>query len=123
MTDFSDILENIESLDRLTQMSKLESNQLGLASYPQDYVDFMHQIGFGNLGSLQIYNAPINPESVYPAHVQQLKTVVLFGDDFQGYCFGFDIADGMRVVEINPRGDVDKSVELSLKLFIRTHFS
>jgi hypothetical protein len=72
----------------------------------EDYLAFLQNVGFGSIGDCQLalYSGPISPSDVYdPVTAHEVGDVVLFGDDFQGYCSGFD-ARG-RVVEVDPRGE------------------
>jgi hypothetical protein len=122
MADFSDIKEKIEGLDQLSRIADSKRNEMLEASFPEDYVDFLSQIGYGDLENLQLYSAPIKPDSVFPSVGDELKHVLLFGDDFQGYCFGFERINEMRVVEVSPKGAIDRSVEPKFESFIRGYF-
>ena len=73
---------------------------------PEDYLAFLQTVGFGSIGdrSFMIYGGPISPPFVYdPATAEAVEGVLLFGDDFQGSCVGFDAR--RRVVEVDPRGE------------------
>ena len=120
MSYFEEIKQKIPDAESLSRLSADAVNSLreefpGLA---QDYVDFLSIVGYGDLGELQVYSGPILAEEVYESATQELRSIILFADDFQGYCFGFDTADEFRVVEVDPRGRVDRSVEPDFRMFI-----
>jgi hypothetical protein len=101
--------------DRIDQLAR---KHIGL---PRDYLAFLAEIGHGDLGNLVIYDAPIDPVVVYSAaRSGTLTGIVLFGDDTQGFCYGFDLKKGARVVEIDPRGKVDRSIESGFAEFLRS---
>src|SRR5579872_5269214 len=112
MNTFDDIARktaNVQGLDRISaeERSKLQLRQPHL---PRDYIRFLAEIGTGDLGGIRLFGGPTASSEIYPNGEQALTTVLLFGDDFQGYCFGFDTADGYRVVEVDPRGRIDRAV-------------
>mgnify|MGYP003819216665 FL=1 len=124
MSHFEQIKQRIEGADRLTKLSEMEAQVLR-AEYPgvpEDYLEFLMDVGYGDLGSLQLYSGLISPWQVYPRGSSSLATVLLFGDDFQGYCFGFDLADSYRVVEVDPRGNVHRTVEPRFTELLRRYF-
>jgi len=109
-----------EALEKLSQeeIDKLRREFLGL---PGDYLQFLYLVGYGNLGEIQLYDGLVFSSSVYPKSTN-LKNIVLFSDDFQGYCYGFDINDNYRVVEIDPWSKVDKTIDPSFSNFIYRYF-
>jgi len=118
---FENIKDNIGNLSSLVKLTTEEVRELQLQfpSLPQDYIEFLREIGSGNLGDIQIYSGPTNPDSVYPSISSELAQVVLVGDDLQGYCFAFDMIDGFRLVEVDPQGNVDRSIEQRFEDLIR----
>ncbi|MCS6180354.1 SMI1/KNR4 family protein [Shewanella baltica] len=121
---FEHLLNKIETLSELERASedKISKLKLDIPNLPDDYLEFIKTIGFGNLSDIQLYGEPVPPRYIYGDRLG-LESIVLFGDDFQGYCFGFDINDGCRVVEVSPKGEVDKSVEPSFKSLMEGYFS
>ncbi|MEM7246845.1 MAG: SMI1/KNR4 family protein [Acidobacteriota bacterium] len=71
---------------------------------PADYVAFLEEVGWGELGvgwSFMFYSGPEDPGFVYPDW-QGPSGSLLFGDDMQGYCMAFDGKGGL--IEFDPRG-------------------
>lgn len=64
-----------------------------------------------------IYGGPISPSFVYdPVAAKEVGDIVLFGDDFQGYCVGFDPGARWRVVEV---GRSSKELRVMAPTFTR----
>jgi len=108
------------------QLGKLNDEEINIlltefSGLPNDYLVFLKEVGYGNLGEIQIYSGPIPPNEVYPVN-KELEGIILFGDDHQGYCFGFDSRDSFRVVEVDPKGSPDKSIESDFSSLIREYF-
>lgn len=125
MRKYEHILVNIENLQSLSQLNDEELLQLqsSVEGLDCDYLEFLRTIGFGNLGEIQLYSGLISPTTVYSTKQGELDHIVLFGDDQQGYCFGFDRNDGLRVVEIDPKGNVSKSVEPTFFELLSAYFT
>ncbi len=113
MSRFEDMVKHFKADNSLTRPSATDMHSLrkAHAGIPDDYVNFIEVVGFGNLGDIQLYEGPTAAATVYPNATGRLANVLLIGDDFQGYCFGFDPTDNWRIVEVDPRGSVDTSVE------------
>jgi len=125
MTKFDAIIGNIENASSLVKVSeddlaKLRNNYSWIDS---DYVAFLREVGYGDLGEIHLYSGPIPATSVYSLNGDRLQSVLLFGDDGQGYCFGFDADNVYRVVEVNPRGEVDLGVEDTFMGLMTGYFS
>lgn len=124
MNRFDDVRGRIASIDALARLSSADVDGLR-ARYPglpEDYLDFLVEVGSGDLGEFQIYSGPVPAPEVYPSDSGALGGVLLVGDDFQGYCFGFDRASDFRLVEVSPRGEVDVTVEPAFATFVRAIF-
>jgi hypothetical protein len=89
---------------------------------PDDYLLFLSEVGYGEIGGLSFYSGPVPPEDIYGNVPKALASVVHFADDMQGYCFGFDTASSFRVVEVDPRGDVGLNVEAAFAELIQGYF-
>jgi len=103
---FKDIPAKVDDPAKLEQSSAEDCSRLRrrYPELPQEYFEFLQEVGHGNLGNLVIYAQPMQPLVVYgPARSPMLSGIVLFGDDMQGFCYGFDLKDG-HVVVIDPRG-------------------
>jgi hypothetical protein len=89
--------------------TKLTDSELSLiqdahANIPSDYLAYLREIGWGESASgRMIYSGPVDPESVYGPDVVS-SSIVLLGDDMQGYCLGYDLAT-MTYGETTPRGE------------------
>lgn len=119
---FEDISNQLKAqLDQLSE-KQIHLLQTEFPGLPNDYLSFIKRVGFGNIGEIQIYSGPISPDEVYP-HVKELGSIILFGDDHQGYCFGFDLIDEYRVVEVDPNGLPDRSIEPDFLSLILGYFN
>ena len=100
-----------------------------IQKYPQipaDYVDYLREIGWGPIGSSAyvIYRGLMNAGDIYDGEtVKELNHILFFGDNFSGYCGGFDTRRGCAVVEIEPTDmscvDAGKSFENFVKAIYR----
>ena len=55
-----------------------------------DYFDYLSAVGWGETeAGPNIYSGPIDPDEIY-GHRAEHTGIVLLGDDFQGYCFGYN---------------------------------
>jgi len=120
MTNIDTIKERLHDLSTLTPVSASETDALK-AEYigiPAEYTDFLEKVGYGDVGDVRIYEAPTSPGDIYPMPNGDLSGIVLFGDDFQGYCFGFDTTKDFCLVEIDPRGNPRPRSEQGFLSFI-----
>ena len=113
MTTISEAVRHFSSNASLTvvppqDIARVRRSHPGI---PADYLFFLENAGFGNLGSISLYSGPVSAVEVYPVAECGLDAVVLIGDDFQGYCLGFDRNCDWRVVEVDPRGEVSDPIE------------
>jgi len=50
-----------------------------------------------------LYNGILEPDDIYDAETAEgLGGLLIFGDDMQGYCFGFDTGNDWAIIEIDP---------------------
>lgn len=123
MPSYDDI-RSLAVFSRLTALDASEAEVLrsDYPGIPEDYVDFLQSVGFGALEdeTFSIYSGPVPPGDIYDAVAAAgLESVVLFGDDFQGYSFGFARDRDWAVVEVDP---ADRSLDLvadSFSAFVR----
>ena len=114
------IINDPKSLVKLSSAEAARVEEL-YPTLPDDYLRFMREIGHGNLGNIIIYAAPMDPGKIYPnVRTDALQGLILFGDDMQGYCYGFDLRDAGRVVEIDPRGMIDRTIEPGFMDFLKS---
>lgn len=91
---------------------------------PSAYLDLLGELGFGNYGgAFSIYSGLSSPEDVYGKPVpDNLKMLLLFGDDFQGFCYGFDPQNDYALVEVAPTTIEAILVGESFEEFVRATF-
>lgn len=114
--------EKLGSSISLTVISEADALRLKekYPTLPNQYLAFLTEIGHGNLGRVQIYPAPVDPVQIYSeARRAVLKDIVIIGDDMQGFCYGFDLKDPSRIVEIDPRGSIDRTIDPTFESLIR----
>ena len=107
MTDINSIKERLHDVSMLTPISAIDTKLLKaeFVGVPIEYTDFLEKVGFGDVGDVRIYEFPTAPDDIYPKPQSDLSGIVLFGDDYQGYCFGFDTTKNYCLVEVDPRGN------------------
>lgn len=81
--------------------------RLQYPSVPREYFDFLSEIGWGNVGGAMIYEGLVRAGTIYPSLLPKDAEVVLFGDDWTGYGFGFDLKRNGCLVEVDPDGEVE----------------
>jgi hypothetical protein len=55
-----------------------------------DYLDYLSRVGWGETQSgRMIYEGPVEYDEIY-GPVDGLLSIPLLGNDFQGYCFGYN---------------------------------
>ncbi len=89
------------SLVSSTEIREMRDSEPGL---PEDYLQFLEQLGYGCFDGLSIYSGPSPSHEIYPNFQGDPLNVMLIGDDMQGYCFGFDKSRGFALIEVDPRG-------------------
>lgn len=106
MSLFEQLRRRALEIPNLSQLSPEDIQDLKncLPGLPEDYLLFLEQIGYGCLDGLQVYSGPIAPDEIYPKFRGDPANVILFGDDTQGYCFGFDTSQAFALVEVDPKG-------------------
>lgn len=124
MGQFDEIRKRLPVDANVTRLTSAEVDALRQKDprLPQDYLAFLAMVGFGDLGELQLHSGPSTAASFYSPTLKHLEHVVVFGDDKQGYCFGFDRSNGYRVVEISPSGEVDLGVESDFTRLLEGYF-
>lgn len=110
MEIYDDLLADIQPGGRLEKFVKVESSiteklKSIYPSLPGDYLSFLKEVGNGEIGNAAyiIYNGVLSPDEIYDeTTAEDLSDILIFGDDMQGYCSGFDVEHGWSVVEIDP---------------------
>ncbi len=113
MSNFEELVGHFSAESSLTKASvqKLQTLRSKYRGIPEHYLRFLEIAGYGNLGGISLYSGPVEAHEVYSNATGRLADILLIGDDFQGYCFGFDPTDNWRIVEVSPRGEIDTTVE------------
>ena len=113
MDRFKSFATRISAIDQLSRLNSVEIDALVKRHprLPADYLRFLGEFGYGDLGELQLHSGPSAAGNFFSDISQGLMSVIIFGDDKQGYYLGFDTAEDYRVVEVSPRGEVAKDVE------------
>ncbi len=87
---------------------------------PRDYTDFLHLVGCGNIRSrLMIYGGPTLPDDVFGGNESALADLILFGDNFAGICFAFQVSKSWRVVEVESDRTIRKRAKSFTKLLAK----
>lgn len=121
MSELSALLSRLDlgSLDRVSKekMAQITTSCQGVSPV---YVELMRNFGWGAIGPINIFEYPVAPCVIYPEEVAKcLEGFLIFADDGQGYCFAFETRRDYRVVEIGPRGDVDRSTPADFLQFLK----
>lgn len=111
------------SYDNLVPLSADDAKALRTAfpGVPQDYVEFLEKIGFGELGesSYMLYSGPVESAEVYGESLDQIQGILVIEDDFQGFNAGFDVSRGGEIVEIDPTDLSTRVIAPNFEGFIR----
>lgn len=107
MENYSKILKEITQSSinhgfRKLSKSKVNENLI-YGDIPQDYRDFLMEVGFGSVadGYFMFYGGLIEAEEIYDvANNPEIKKVLLFGDNFSGDAIGFLPTENWSIVEI-----------------------
>jgi hypothetical protein len=91
------------------------------ANIPYDYLDFLQEIGYGEIGEgyFMLYSGLIKPSEIFNADkADKLRDILFIGDDFNGRCIGFVIAGVWELVEVDEYQKVT-FLNTSFENFIR----
>lgn len=110
MSEFDDLVRHFSSMRSAEPLSAKEVDAIRSRhpGVPEDYLHFLEAAGHGDLGNVQIYSGPVAATSIYPDADEHLLEILMIGDDFQGYCFGFGPTDGWSIVAVSPRGEIQR---------------
>ncbi|UVL63545.1 SMI1/KNR4 family protein [Pseudomonas sp. B21-032] len=124
---FQDLKNNSPHGSMLSKLQPVASSMLAhlnecYPSLPEDYSSFLKEFGSGAVGAEQplfiLYDGLLAPNEIYDADsATALEGILLFGDDMQGYCAGFDTA--WQVVEIDPLDGQAHVVAASFQEYLR----
>lgn len=124
MSRYNDLLANRNrdgSLSDLHPLTDIQINNL-LRQYPNvpvDFLDFLQVIGTGTIGPdrYSIYDGLVDAKEIL-GETAVLDSMMLFGDDFAGISYGYDLCD-WRIVEIDSSLGTARKVDLSFEVFVR----
>lgn len=110
MAIFDDLLLETRAGGKLEKFLKVDASVIERTierypSLPLDYISFLKEIGGGEIRSPNyvLYNGLLESNEIYDdVTAESLEDILIFGDDMQGYCYGFDIEKSWAIVEINP---------------------
>ncbi|MEO4054722.1 SMI1/KNR4 family protein [Solibacillus sp. CAU 1738] len=107
MGSYKEILEKIAQASIENRFEKLSKSKVDedliFGDIPQDYRDFLIEVGFGSVadGYFMFYEGLIEADEIYDAVVNpEIKKVLLFGDNFSGDATGFLPTENWSIVEI-----------------------
>lgn len=124
MARFGEVQARLAANADITRLAATEVDELKrqYPEIPEDYLAFLAEVGFGDLGELQLHSGPSSAGSLYSPLPKHLEQVIVFGDDKQGYCFGFDRANNYRLVEVSPNGEVNDHVDPNFTKLLHGYF-
>lgn len=114
LTD-KNLINKFEKIDEEKISPEIEENH----NIPQDYIEFLRDIGYGDIGDgyYMIYSGLIKSDDIFDEETaEELKDILFFGDDFNGYCTGFLTTKNWKLVEVN--GSINE-LEVSFESFIK----
>lgn len=70
---------------------------------PPEYLAYLRDAGAGEAASgRMLYSGPVSPQDILGENFERTD-IVLLGDDFAGYCFGYDFTSSCYG-EVSPDG-------------------
>ena len=97
------ILENPSDYKFSSVSATVLKEMAALGGIPQDYLDFLEEVGYGSMGDgyFMLYGGLIEAEELYNAEENPaLHQVLLLGDNSSGDAVGFLTTDGWSIVEV-----------------------
>jgi hypothetical protein len=127
MNRYGDLLSALRKTDLIDEFQLVTADQLAslrkdFSGIPEDYVDFLGEIGWGTFGDglFGIYEGPISPEDIYdPITAARFRTLWLIGDDYSGYNIAFDAMRAWSIVGIDSANMEVNLVAKTFEAFIR----
>lgn len=84
--------------------SELADLRAQYPNLPEDYFAYLQSTGWGESPSGRvIYSGPVPIQDVY-GEAYSSESIILLGDDMQGYCVGFD-PQAKQLGEVSDSGD------------------
>lgn len=123
---YADLIQPMQNIQLKEKMHPLTNEQIqciqqNYPGIPQDYLDFLIEIGYGNLnGTYRFFSGLVGPEEIYcPETTANLGNILLFGSDGQGYCAGFAPEQRWDLIEVDPLDNEVYSLERTFEEFVR----
>lgn len=104
------IRKNLRSSFEKHPEKEFESQINKYNDVPADYVDFIREIGYGEIGEdyFMLYNSLISPSDIYaPDKANKLRHILFLGDDFSGRCIGFEKSGMWELVEVDENQKIN----------------
>lgn len=119
--DYQKIRERLMAIDG-TQIKIVESTNAAEFGVPEAYLEFLHSVGYGRVGNsrFQFFDGVVFVDEIYGCETSETEKILIFGDDYQGVCTGFD-SSNWSVVRVLPDLSVFPIAE-SFELFIKKEF-
>jgi hypothetical protein len=115
------IKRNLRSCFEKFSEKELESEIEKYQNTPSDYVDFLREIGYGEIGDgyFMLYSGFVNPSDIYDqTKADKLRYILFIGDDFNGRCIGFENSHLWELVEVDENQKIN-FLNISFEEFIR----
>ncbi|MED4462282.1 SMI1/KNR4 family protein [Metabacillus fastidiosus] len=97
-----------------------------LTDIPQDYTDFLKEVGYGSVGNayFMFYEGLIEAEEIFDTEEnEELNNVLLLGDNLSGDAVGFLTTDNWSIVEVwHEDLSIVLRKEKTFKQFVRNVF-
>ncbi|WP_025849825.1 SMI1/KNR4 family protein [Paenibacillus ehimensis] len=102
-----EIIRKNPSKHQFESLSEAEVQREIVEGIPQDYIDFLREVGYGTVNGtcFNFYGGLVEVDEIL-GHLYdedshpELKDVLLFGDNFSGDAVGFLTTDNWAIVEI-----------------------
>ena len=111
------LLDGLAAVDDVS----LNAIKVGQKNAPDDYLEFLQEFGSGEIetAGFMLYNGLLEASDIFDDEAAvQFEGVMIFGDDMQGRCVGFDKNDEWAVVEIDAADMSVKKLCETFSLFV-----
>ncbi|MDA7980818.1 MAG: SMI1/KNR4 family protein [Pirellulales bacterium] len=89
--DYQELRARLQAIDG-TQLTLTEETNAGEFGVPDEYIEFLRQVGYGRIGNsqFQFFDGVVFVDEIFGYETPETENVLIFGDDYQGVCTGFD---------------------------------
>lgn len=84
--------------------SHIEEQSKSYFGMPDDYIEFVKKIGYGDIGEeyFVLYSGLVEPSDIYDVDkARRLRDIVFIGDDYKGHCLGFETYGNWELIEVD----------------------